>query len=196
MRIAVSIMVAAAILSGCASTPPEEIKAFDTVEHAPYREVGNGEIRVHVSVTNYDGSSAREMDKVYLVPATSFYRAIFDHLEHGVEPKLGDKGPPPGWESIIRETKSDYSGRFVFSGLPAGSWYVIAGVKGYKLPYSTEAYGPEGYGTDMYGSLMQEVRLGNGETKRVTLSGFNITRPGIYEWVRPGIAIWWMWKWF
>ena len=196
MRVAVSMMVVAAILSGCASTPLEEIKTFDTVEHAPYREVGNGEIRVSVAITNYDGSSPREMDKAYLVPATSFYRAIFDHIIAGERPELGDKGPPPGWESIIREAKSDHSGRFVFSGLPAGSWYVIAGMKGYKAPYSVEAYGPGGYGTDMYGSLMEEVRLGNGEEMWVTLGELDITKPGIYEWVRPGITFLWIWKWF
>lgn len=158
-------------LAGCA-TAPEPIAlgtSFNPTEVAWFNAPGNNTIRGNAVLRTVGGEvrTCAGLD-ARLSPvstyATERVRALYGNSQSGFNRgSAGFTATDPAYEEMQRHTRCDSEGRFTFSGLPDGEYYVIALV----------TWGvPMGYGmtSRQGGWLMQRVRVAGGETKDIVLT--------------------------
>jgi len=126
---------------------------FDYSEHEPYAKPGeNGMTGQGFLRQPGVGTVTCAGSRVLLLPATSYFREMVDHLIAGSEPDPPET-PYPSLKSMFRSTQCDAQGGFSFAEIPDGAWFV-----------ATQVNARHG------GLLIREVTLSNGRTIQVLLS--------------------------
>ncbi|SRR5258706_10194201 len=137
-------------------TAPRFVKMetkFEYSEHEPYAKQGENGIRGQGAFNQkIVGAVSCAGNRALLLPATSYFREMMDHLVAGSEPDP-PKTPQPSLKNMIRATECDAQGGFSFTEIPDGSWFVLTQVK--TKPVSV---------------LIQEVTVSNHRTIEVLLS--------------------------
>jgi len=128
------LLLVALLMMSCTRTYDRQAE-FNPEEYAPY--VGTGMARVcgQAYLNMEDGKPhVASGDRVLLAPATSYTEeAIMVKVTRGR--KMVD--PDPEAMKFEQHTKTDEEGRFCFTGLPAGEYYVVADI---ALPTSTKEH--------------------------------------------------------
>lgn len=117
-------------LYGCVQAPLPAVSvrpldvAADSVEYAPYLEIGTGEIHGQAFLTTRGGDVRLAAGRqVSIDPATTYAREWFRRF--GADLRTFDAAPPaPLFQQTRRITTADADGRFRFTGLPAGEYIV------------------------------------------------------------------------
>ena len=128
------LLLVAFLMISCAKTYDREAK-FIPEEYAPYKGTGTARVcgQAYLSL---DGGKQHVAsgDRVLLAPATSYTEEAFM-----VKVLRGRKmvDPDPEAMKFEQHTKTDAEGRFCFTGLPAGTYYVVADI---ALPTSTKEH--------------------------------------------------------
>lgn len=118
------VIVALALLVAC--LPQREMKAsFSLSDHQPWAAKGNAGVDGEGFIRRPNGWLARcSGNKVYLVPASAYFREWIDIRRSGAVVANAAELTKLHREAQ-RETQCDQRGRFAFSDLPAGKWFVI-----------------------------------------------------------------------
>lgn len=117
-------IAALALLVAC--LPQHELKAsFSMADHQPWSAMGNASIDGEGFIRRPNGLLARcSGNKIYLVPASAYFREWIDIRRAGAQVANAVELTKTH-KAAQRETQCDQRGRFAFSGLPAGKWFVI-----------------------------------------------------------------------
>jgi hypothetical protein len=126
---------------------------FEYTEHEHYAQQGENGIKGHgVLNQKVAGAVTCAGNRVLLLPGTSYFREMIDHLVAGSEPDP-PKTPQPSLKNMIKATECDAQGDFSFVQIPDGAWFVLTQVK-----------------TKTVSVLIQEVKVSNHRTIEVLLS--------------------------
>jgi hypothetical protein len=154
-------VLAAALLCGCVAAP--EIKStFDANEAAFIHKQGNGSISAQAFLRRNDGVVVYAAgSEVRLIPKTRYSEERITALYRGAKYNVYVPSPPspPGFESAMKATKADGEGRFSFTGLADGDYYVVTSVKWLAGDV------PQG------GNLMESVSVRGGNSVNVIMTG-------------------------
>jgi hypothetical protein len=128
------LLLVALLMMSCARTYDRQAE-FNPEEYAPYVGTGTARVCGQAYLNMEDGKlHVASGDRVLLAPATSY-------TEEAVMVKvLGGRkmvDPDPEAMKFEQHTKTDEEGRFCFTGLPAGEYYVVADI---ALPTSTKEH--------------------------------------------------------
>ena len=122
------------LMIGCAK-PYERQAEFIQEEYAPYETAGTARIcgQAYLSL---DGGKQHvsSSDRVLLAPATSYTEEAF---KVKVLNGRSMEDPDPKAIEFEQHTKTDAEGRFCFTKLPAGDYYVVADI---VLPTSSKEH--------------------------------------------------------
>lgn len=160
---AVLLAVATLALESCAALnlkPPAERIAFPEQEYASMPQTGTATVRGQAFLKTRGGDvKTAAGEEVLLNPVTSYSKQWYNVSY------LGGRAltePDPRYAQHIRKTVADGDGRFTFSNVPAGRYYVVARVV-------WEA--PTGYGLAAQGGYVaKEISLEGGETVDVIVT--------------------------
>lgn len=163
-------ILAALILAGCAGGPVTLQSRFDPAEVAWFSARGTNTIEGSAIVRSYNGTvKTCAALPVMLFPVTAYARERMAHLygseTEGFNLLVGGRpadfaNDDPRYQAAVKTTRCDAHGRFAFSELPDGDYYVVA----------TVTWRERAMGMDEGGSLMQRVHVSTGETKDVLLA--------------------------
>ena len=128
------LLLVTLLMMGCARTYERKAE-FNSEEYAPYAGTGTARVCGQAYLSMDDGKPhVASGDRVLLAPATSYTEeAIMVKVRRGR--KMVD--PAPEAMKFEQHTKTDAEGRFCFTGLPAGEYYVVADI---ALPTSTKEH--------------------------------------------------------
>lgn len=117
-------VAALAFLAAC--LPQREMNAkFSLADHQAWMTKGNAGVDGEGFIRRPNGWLARcSGNKVYLVPASAYFREWIDIRRSGAVVANSVELTKLHREAQ-RETQCDQRGRFAFSELPAGKWFVI-----------------------------------------------------------------------
>ncbi|QGM98048.1 hypothetical protein [Methylocystis parvus] len=119
------------ILLACNASPPAPQLRFDAAEAAFLDRPGTTTIRGQAFLPDKTGGvnvryAAGEV--VRLIPATAYARARLDYYFHGAKfapaNAVPRNDPDPDYLAHQRTTKAGPTGRFEFTNVPAGRYYV------------------------------------------------------------------------
>jgi hypothetical protein len=115
---------AAALLAAC--LPQRDMKAsFSLADHQPWAAKGNAGVDGEGFIRRPNGWLARcSGNKVYLVPASLYFQEWIGIRRAGAQVANAAELTKQHREAQ-RETQCDQRGRFAFSDLPPGKWFVI-----------------------------------------------------------------------
>ena len=103
---------------------------FDYLEHEQYARPGENGINGRAFVTQNGGVVTCTGTRVLLMPATSYFREMFWHMIVArSEPEPPEKAYP-SLKGMIRRAACDEQGRFAFSAIPDGTWFLLTQVNG------------------------------------------------------------------
>lgn len=163
-------VLAVLILAGCASEPVTLQSHFDPGEVAWFSARGTNTLSGTAFLRNYRGNAKSCAGlAVTLMPVSAYARERMGHLygagDEGFNPLTGgipaDFANDDGrYMAAAKSTRCDAHGRFAFSELPDGDYYVIA----------TVTWRDREYGLEQGGYLMRRVQVSTGETKEVLLA--------------------------
>jgi hypothetical protein len=128
------LLLVAFLMMSCAKTYDREAK-FIPEEYATYEGTGTGRVCGQAYLSLEDGKlHMASGDRVLLAPVTSYTEEAFK-----VKVMRGHKmvDPDPEAMKFEKHTKTDEEGRFCFTGLPEGEYYVVADI---ALPTSTKEH--------------------------------------------------------
>jgi hypothetical protein len=128
------LLLLAFLFMGCAKTYDRQVE-FIQEEYAPYEGTGTARIcgQAYLSLDAGKQHIASE-DRVLLAPVTSYTEEAFKVKVMGGQ-KMED--PDPKAMKFEKHTKTDDDGRFCFTDLPGGEYYVVADI---ALPTSTKEH--------------------------------------------------------
>ena len=113
--------VLACLLAGCATSMVHE---FNDADFAPYVEPGSGTITGQGLFTN--GAFQAICNEVELIPSTPFIDEMMDRKRQQVFTPVGwDYYKGPQQTAATRWARCDDNGKFVFTNLHPGRWYVF-----------------------------------------------------------------------
>lgn len=151
-----------AFLAGCASKPFEwtaNTPEFDK-EYVQYSKPGTGAIQGQAFLQQRNGATVKASGRVvYLDPATTLATQWFENYGRYYMPPDDYAPPSKLFESARRQTIADAEGRFKFSNLPDGSYYIRT-----TVTWETVAYRVLYVGTSTQGGIVKaKVEVKNGE---------------------------------
>jgi hypothetical protein len=159
-----------AILGGCAAGPVALQSRFDPGEVAWFAARGTNAIAGSAILRSFNGKvKTCAALPVTLMPVSAYARErmryLYESENDGFNPLVGGKpadfgGDDPGYRTTAKTTRCDARGRFSFSELPDGDYYLVA----------TVTWRDRAFGMESGGSLMQRVHVSTGETKDVLLA--------------------------
>lgn len=122
------------LMGGCARTYDRQAQ-FVHEEYAPYASEGTARICGQAYLSLDEGKQhVASRDRVLLAPVTSYTtEAIQVKVVRGQKMKA----PNPEAMKFEKHTKTNEEGRFCFTELPAGEYYVVADI---ALPTSTKEH--------------------------------------------------------
>jgi len=135
-----SHLLLAALASGCAHAtgPAARQAAFNEQEYAQYAYAGTGTISVQVMVRAEGGQTRpTEGSQVSLNPVTSYSTEWWNRTVVG---GLNLRSADEREQKYLRTALTDAQGRFVFSDLPRGEYFVVAALN--TTAASTGTSGP------------------------------------------------------
>ncbi len=153
--------LAVLVLGSCATLkPPAERIAFPEQEYASMPETGTATVRGQAFLKTRGGDvKTAAGEEVLLNPVTNYSRQWYDVSYLGGR---APTEPDPRYARYIRKTVADGEGRFTFSNVPAGQYYVVARVV-------WEA--PTGYGVAAQGGYVaKEISIEDGKTVDVIVT--------------------------
>lgn len=128
------LLLVAFVMMSCARTYDRQAE-FIHEEYAPYEATGTARVcgQAYLSLENGQQHVASG-DRVLLAPVTSYTDEAFK-----VKVLRGGKieDPDPKAMKFEKHTKTDDEGRFCFTDLPGGEYYVVADI---ALPTSTKEH--------------------------------------------------------
>jgi len=128
------LLLVAFLMMSCARTYDRQAE-FNPEEYAPYEGPGTGRVCGQAFLSMADGKlHVASGDRVLLAPATSYTEEAMMVKVLGGH-KMVD--PDPEAMKFEQHSKTDAEGRFCFTGLPAGEYYVVADI---ALPTSTKEH--------------------------------------------------------
>lgn len=161
MRILNYAVLAVSLLCGCVAAP--EIKStFDASEAAFIHRQGKGSISAQAFLRRNDGVVVYAAgSEARLIPKTRYSEERITAIYRGAKYNVYVPSPPspPGFESAMRVTKADGEGRFTFSGVADGDYYIVTAVKWFA--------GDAAQG----GNLMEPVTVSGGNALNVIMTG-------------------------
>ena len=124
--------------AGCSAREPVEKSApafakmrtpFQYSEHERYAKRGANGINGKAVLTEKGGGVATcAGSRVLLMPATSYFREIFWHMIVAGSEPTPPRETHPDLKNMIRRTQCDGQGRFSFSEIPDGAWFLLTQV--------------------------------------------------------------------
>jgi len=117
-------LVAAATLTAChpASKPQPRKAVFNAAEYVPYERQGNGGIQGQAFLVQRNGGVVVGAGRdVYLVPVTSLTTELYERWIVGYTVLEPTDAPT---KQFTKVQVGDADGRFSFTGLPAGEYYI------------------------------------------------------------------------
>ena len=150
-----SLLVLISIVFLCSGCQYQRTADFNESEYEPYSEAGTAEICGHALLRTPGGDpQLGEHATVQLTPITTYSKEWFNAVVKGHK-KLG----PPDARSLKyhKTVRADSKGKFCFSDLPAGNYYLACLI---SWEGSSAISGAEG------GYAYETVTVGNGEKKR------------------------------
>lgn len=169
------LLAAAAVgisLGGCAVQPKVVAlrSAFDEVATAEALEPGENMLEGNAFLRQRGGGivTCAGAD-VLLIPATAYAKermaTLYGSISSGLQrvrtyPQAISFDPnPPAYETLVKSTKCDSTGRFTFEHVADGEFFVVTNVV-----WSVGSYSKEG------GALMERVHLRSGEALKLVMS--------------------------
>lgn len=163
-RLAILAAVAcSAFVGGCVAPakPRPRVAQFSEAEYVGYEKSGTATVRGQGFMRTRGGDvKTAAGSSVYMNPKTSYSAEWFDAVLRGIPLEPAD-------QRIVRYhrvTQADAEGRFEFSALPAGTYYVVTTVS-WEAPV-----GYRGALVSQGGYVGAEVTVVDGETKSVVLT--------------------------
>jgi hypothetical protein len=136
---AFAILASALAMTGCAGTPKAHPRTpFIEAEYQKYAQPGNSTVAGMVSFAPFRNPTASYttsnlIQKVYLVPATTHEDiAVTTGYQYNYNVAPAD----PRRAAYLRNTVADTEGRFSFSKVPAGGYYIVR-VAEYNVNYDS-----------------------------------------------------------
>ena len=160
-------MIAVALF-GCASKPFEwaaNTPEFDK-EYAQYSKPGTGAIQGQAFLQQRNGATVKAAGRVvYLDPATTLATQWFEAYGQYYMPPDDVSPPSKLFDSARRQTIADAEGKFKFSNLPDGSYYIRT-----TVTWEVAAYRVLYVGTSTQGGIVKaKVEVKNGEVTEAIL---------------------------
>jgi hypothetical protein len=163
-------LLACFCLCAC-SAPVPQASHFDAKEVAWFEGTGTNSIS-GTAIIRTDGGSVKTCAAlpVVLFPASAYaaerMRALYGSDEEGFNPLVGGKpadfvNDDPRYAATAHTVRCTAQGRFAFSALPDGDYFLVAQVIWKEGRY---------LGFEQGGYLMQRVRVQTGESKDVLLA--------------------------
>jgi hypothetical protein len=156
----------------CACAAPVELASpFDAAAVAWFAGSGSNSIQ-GTAIVRADGGNVKTCAAlpVMLFPVSAYaaerMRALYGSEEEGFNPIVGGRpadfvNDDPRYAATARTLRCDARGRFAFSALPDGDYFLVAQVTWKEGRYLVLEQG---------GYLMQRVRIQTGESKDVLLA--------------------------
>jgi len=159
-----SFLAVLAMLAACASAPPSPqwspVAGTTEAEYQPYLQTGTGILLGQASLLNRVGEVVKASGRtVTLDPATTVGTEWWNKAGK-IWAQRSQKPPSPGFSKARRTTEADPVGRFEFSKLPPGKYYVSAEIT-WKVGNYNSVQG---------GVVGQMVEVRDGQTTNVVLS--------------------------
>lgn len=161
MKLAITLLAAAATLCGCAlppKTPVRHVSEFNSAEHAAYLAAGTATVQGQAFLRQRGGGIVSCAGRtVTLMPTTPYFQEVADLGRGGHYPDYVYKIPKAD-RGVVRETVCDAQGNFVFDGLAPLNWQVMVYV------------GWEVNGSQQGGMLFTQTAASAGKTTRLVLT--------------------------
>jgi hypothetical protein len=163
------VSVAAFSLWGCVETRvPTRKVPFDETAFVPYARSGTARIKgTAYTLMQYDRrQTATSKSVILLEPANDYTDEI---IKRRYNNRGSDEPADASYAKYIRRAKPDDSGHFVFSNLPAGSYYVSCHMRWQNPSHYTDANGvlqtAPGQNLDQW--IYAKVSVASGQTADV-----------------------------
>ena len=165
-----TVVVVLSLMAGACSAPVVLQSRLDPAEVAWFAARGTNTIAGSVIVRSYKGvAKTCAALPVVLFPVSAYGRERMMHLygsdQEGFNPILLGRpadfgGDDPRYLSTAKTTRCDGRGRFAFTELPDGAYFLVG----------TVTWRERQAGLEQGGYLMQRVQVTTGETKEVLLA--------------------------
>lgn len=158
---ALLLFLTVGLLAGCVSGPKLE-SVFNPGEADAINQSGFGAVNGQAFLKRSDGSVVYAAgSEIYLIPRSAYADAHMAYLFHGAKFNNTVEEPSiePAYLSMTKRTKADGYGRFTFSLLADGDYYLLT-----KITWK------EGK-VEAGGNLMEFVSLNGGQTVQVFMTG-------------------------
>ncbi|MGH7243614.1 MAG: carboxypeptidase-like regulatory domain-containing protein [Phycisphaerales bacterium] len=144
------------LLIGC-QTPTPMHASFNEADYTPFAGVGTGRIEGQAFATTRGGLVIKAAGReVHAVPKTTYSEEIIQRLFVGNDPPTSTD---PASKKFTRRTMADADGRFEFSNLPPGEYYVTCRI---VWEYSS--------GNETGGNAYTLVTVQNGQTTKALVT--------------------------
>lgn len=164
--------LAGLILTGCATVPPIQVAinaTFSQGDVAWFSEKGNNTLQGSALLRTRGGTAKTcAAYEVKLVPYTEYAAERMDYIYGNSKKGYVSAGPRRSFEftpdvaeyhETRKQTSCDAQGKFEFTELPDGDYYIVA-----PVVWSVGTVYSQG------GSLMEQISLANGETKKIVMT--------------------------
>jgi hypothetical protein len=162
MKIRTILLTALAVGATACVAAPKLTTTFNPAEAAFIHQQGRGSVKGQAFLRRNDGMVVYAAgSEVGLVPKTTYSTERMNAIYRGGKMNYFVPAPetPAGYEAAMRKTKANGEGRFEFTGVADGDYYVATKV---QWMAGDIAQG---------GSLMEPVSVRNGATVEVIMTG-------------------------
>jgi hypothetical protein len=157
------------LLAGCAATRPTFTPLpFNDAEYAALPKVGSGAVKGQIFARTVGGDVKKGAGSaVVLMPATTYRDQWYSesYLSH----KLATATPDARYLDYDRTKTADGDGRFEFTGLPAGRYYILSNVV-WQTTSTNEYMRRLGLLETQGGGVVQVLVVKDGETTDAILA--------------------------